>query len=187
MLAGGAGNDTYHVGAGDTVTENNGAGTDTVFSSAATFTLGANVENLTLEAGAGNIVGIGNGLANTITGNAGDNTLSGGGGNDVLTGGAGNDTMVGGGGGDTFVFGPSFGSDVIADFDANGTGALINQDLLNVSLYTPDITGANFGTHVTILANGVNTVITIDGTQQITMLGVTGLGNNVITQQDFIL
>ena len=47
ILAGGAGNDTYFVGAGDTVTEGAGAGTDTV-NSTATFTLGANVENLTL-------------------------------------------------------------------------------------------------------------------------------------------
>jgi len=94
--------------------------------------------------------------------------------------------MVGGTGGDTFVFGPSFGSDVIADFDANGGGTLASQDLLNVSLFTPNLTAADIGGRLTILANGVNTVITIDGTQQITLLGVTGLGNNVITQQDFI-
>jgi Ca2+-binding RTX toxin-like protein len=186
VLAGGSGNDTYHVGTGDTVNENGGAGTDTLFSSAASFTLGANVENLTLEAGAGNIAGIGNGAANIITGNEGNNTLGGGAGNDVLNGGAGSDTMVGGAGGDTFVFGPNFGSDVIADFDANGTGALTNQDLLNLSLYTPDITAADIGTRLTILAGGGNTVISIDGTQQITLLGVTGVGANVITQQDFI-
>ncbi|HXE70673.1 MAG TPA: hypothetical protein VN523_15045, partial [Hyphomicrobiaceae bacterium] len=85
-----------------------------------------------------------------------------------------------------FVFGPSFGSDVISDFDANGNGTLTNQDLLNLSLYTPDITAADIGTRLTILAGGGNTVITIDGTQQITLLGVTGVGNNIITQQDFL-
>jgi hypothetical protein len=98
--------------------------------------------------------------------------------------------MTGGTGGDTFVFGPTFGNDVITDFDANGNGTLGNQDLLDLSIYTPDITGGiggNFAAHVSISANGVNTVITIDGAQQITLLGVTGVGNNVITQQDFIL
>jgi hypothetical protein len=40
---------------------------------------------------------------------------------------------------------------------------------------------------VTIAVSAGNTVITIDGTQHITLQGVTGVGANVITQQDFIL
>ena len=130
VLAGGAGNDTYFVGVGDTVTEGAGAGTDTV-NSTATFTLGANVENLTLT-GSADINGTGNGLANVMIGNTGANVLNGAAGNDTLDGGLGNDTMTGGTGNDMFVFHTGFGNDVITDFDANPTGG---QDLLDLSAY----------------------------------------------------
>jgi Ca2+-binding RTX toxin-like protein len=98
VLAGGAGNDTYIVGTGDTVVENAGEGTDTVQSSV-TFTLGNNVENLVLT-GTSAINGAGNSLANTLTGNSAANTL---------TGGAGNDT---------YVFNPGWGQDTIAENDS---------------------------------------------------------------------
>jgi Ca2+-binding RTX toxin-like protein len=182
VLAGGAGNDTYFVGAGDTVTEGAGAGTDTV-NSTATFTLGANLENLNLTALA-TINGTGNALANAITDlGGGNNVLSGLGGDDTITGGAGNDTMTGGTGSDMFVFKAGFGNDVITDFDANPTGG---QDHIDLSAYAPDI-ATNFAAHVSIAASAGNTVITIDGTHHITLQGVTGVGANVITQQDFIL
>jgi Ca2+-binding RTX toxin-like protein len=181
VLAGGIGNDTYFIGAGDTVTEGAGAGTDTVNSSV-TFTLGANVENLTLT-GTADINGTGNGLANVMIGNAGANVLNGAAGNDSIEGGAGNDTMTGGTGNDMFVFKSGFGNDVITDFDANPTGG---QDLLDLSAYVPDLTAANFGDHVSIAVSAGNTVITIDG-QHITLTGVTGAGANIITTQDFLL
>ena len=180
VFAGGAGNDIYHVGAGDTVTEGAGNGTDTVFSSA-TFTLGANVENLTLDAGAGDINGTGNGLANIITGNEGANTLNGNGGNDTLTGGGGNDTMTGGAGNDMFVFADGFGVDTInAGFDANAVGG---QDLLDI---TGLATAATFAANVSIADLGNDTLVTIVGGGSITLLGVNGVGTNVITQADFI-
>jgi Ca2+-binding RTX toxin-like protein len=182
ILAGGAGNDSYFVGAGDTVSEGAGAGTDTV-NSTATFTLGANVENLTLT-GSADINGTGNGLANVIIGNTGANVLSGAAGNDTLDGGLGNDTLSGGTGNDMFVFHAGFGNDVITDFDANPTGG---QDLLDLSAYTPDIDALNFAAHVSIAVSAGNTVITIDGTQHITLSGVTGVGANIITTQDFLL
>ena len=182
VLAGGAGNDTYFVGVGDTVTEGAGAGTDTV-NSTATFTLGANVENLTLT-GSADINGTGNGLANVMIGNTGANVLNGAAGNDTLDGGLGNDTMTGGTGNDMFVFHTGFGNDVITDFDANPTGG---QDLLDLSAYAPDITAGNFADHVSIAVSAGNTVITIDGTQHITLTGVAGVGANIITTQDFIL
>jgi Ca2+-binding RTX toxin-like protein len=182
IVAGGVGNDTYFVGAGDTVTEGAGAGTDTVNSSA-TFTLGANVENLTLT-GSADISGTGNGLANVMAGNTGANVLNGAAGNDTLDGGLGNDTMTGGTGNDMFVFHTGFGNDVITDFDANPTGG---QDLLDLSAYAPDINAGNFAAQVSIAVSAGNTVITIDATQHITLTGVTGVGANIITQQDFIL
>ena len=58
-LSGGAGNDTYFIGAGDTVVEQRGEGTDTV-STYVDFTLPDNVENLTFNA---------SGSATRVTGN----------------------------------------------------------------------------------------------------------------------
>ncbi|MGO7675293.1 beta strand repeat-containing protein, partial [Rhizobium ruizarguesonis] len=102
-LIGGAGNDTYIVDhAGDIVTENADAGTDTVRATSANYTLAANVENLSF-AGIGTFAGTGNNLDNTITGGAATDTLSGGAGNDTLNGGAGADTLIGGEGDDTYI------------------------------------------------------------------------------------
>ena len=92
VLAGGAGNDTYYVSTGDTVTEAANAGTDTV-NSDVTFTIGANIENLNLT-GIAAINGTGNTLTNVITGNSANNTLNGGTGADTLIGGLGNDIYV---------------------------------------------------------------------------------------------
>jgi Ca2+-binding RTX toxin-like protein len=91
-LTGGAGNDTYIAGAGDTVVEALNAGIDTVQSSV-THTLAVNVENLTLT-GIAAINGTGNSLNNVLTGNSGANVLTGGTGADTMAGGAGNDTYV---------------------------------------------------------------------------------------------
>jgi len=124
-MSGGTGNDIYYVdNSGDAVTENAGAGSDTVVSTIS-YRLGANVERLTLS-GSANIGGIGNTLSNKIIGNAGANVIDGGAGNDTLiggagadkiTGGAGNDTMTGGTGNDLFVFhNGDLGSDRITDF-----------------------------------------------------------------------
>jgi Ca2+-binding RTX toxin-like protein len=90
-MVGGLGNDTYYVdNAGDIVTENLSAGTDTVNSSIS-YVLGNNVENLSLS-GTAAINGTGNTLNNAITGNAADNILNGGIGADTMVGGLGNDT-----------------------------------------------------------------------------------------------
>ncbi len=100
-LTGGAGNDTYVIGSGDTVVEATNAGIDTVQSSI-TYTLGSNVENLTLT-GSSAINGTGNSLNNVLIGNSAANTL---------TGGAGNDTYVIGAG-DTVVESASAGTDTV--------------------------------------------------------------------------
>jgi len=171
-----------------------------VLSTANTFTLSAQVENLTFT-GAGNFTGTGNAVNNVITGgagndtldgNAGDDTLLGGAGSDNLiggqgidrlTGGAGNDTMSGGAGDDIFLFAAGLGNDTISDFDAIAQGG---QDLLNVSAL--GITAANFATRVTVTDLGADMLIQFVGTTDtITLLGVNGNGQNVITAQDFIL
>jgi len=93
VLTGGKGNDTYYAGAGDTIVENGGEGTDLVVASA-NWALAAtpNVENLTLASVAAS--GTGNGAANLLTGNALANTLDGGAGIDTLVGGAGDDLYI---------------------------------------------------------------------------------------------
>ena len=91
VLTGGAGNDTYVVGTGDTVVEAAGAGTDTV-KSAVTWTLGNYIENLVLT-GNSAINGTGNTLDNVLTGNSAANVLTGGAGNDIYVVGTG-DTVV---------------------------------------------------------------------------------------------
>ena len=203
VLTGGAGNDTFFVhDLGDTVSEVGGltGGVDEVRSFANTFTItDADVENLTFV-GTGAFNGTGNGSANVITGGDEGNALNGLGGADTLIGGAvsdsldgggGSDTLIGGGGddlmnggaaGDTFVFAADFGNDTITGFDANGAGTLANQDLLDISAL--GIT--DFLTEVSIVAGGGSTVISI-GDDTITLLGVTGVGGNTITQADFIL
>ena len=76
----------YYAGAGDSVIENAGEGTDSVYSYG-DYTLSDNVENLYLNV-AGSAMLTGNALANSLRGNAGNDTLNGGDGNDTLNGGA---------------------------------------------------------------------------------------------------
>ena len=103
-LIGLGGNDIYIVGAGDTVVEQAGGGTDTVGASM-TYTLADNVETLALL-GNSTIAGTGNGLANTLDGsqNAGANVLTGLGGNDTYFVDAGDSIVEAAGGGTDVVY-----------------------------------------------------------------------------------
>ncbi|MDO9217434.1 MAG: calcium-binding protein, partial [Lacisediminimonas sp.] len=92
VLSGLAGNDTYIVGAGDTVIEGLNAGIDLVLANVS-FSLGDNIENLTLL-GTDAINASGNALANILLGNDGANVLDGKAGSDTLQGGKGNDTYI---------------------------------------------------------------------------------------------
>ena len=91
-----------YVDATDTVIEQPGSGTDTIWTREVSFTLPANVENLLLVEGTAARDGIGNELDNVITGNSAHNGLVGGDGNDTLIGGGGADDMFGGLGNDTY-------------------------------------------------------------------------------------
>ncbi len=199
-LTGGAGNDTFFVHDDntdnlvnpitDTVSEANGVtgGIDEVRSFANAYTItDADVENLTFV-GVGNFAGTGNASANVITGGVGIDALSGGGGADTLIGGTGNDVMIGGTGNDMFVFAAGFGNDIISGFDANPgpNPPALNQDLLDISAFAID-DALEFAARVDIDVLGANTLVTIDGTDTIMLLGVNGVGANVITHQDFLL
>ena len=128
-MTGGAGDDSYFVDdLGDTISEANGGGTDTV-SSGVAITLSAFVENLILTGSARS--GTGNTSANTITGTAGADTLNGGGGIDTLIGNNGNDTLNGGTGADTMTGGVGDDrytvddvGDVVVEADGGGTDSV---------------------------------------------------------------
>ncbi|WP_112662346.1 calcium-binding protein [Microvirga flavescens] len=93
LMAGGFGDDTYSVdNAGDIVSENFGAGIDTILT-ITSYTLSANVENLTGQ-GSTALTLRGNELANQIVGGNGNDKLYGGLGKDVLKGGKGKDIFV---------------------------------------------------------------------------------------------
>lgn len=102
-MRGMAGNDRYIVAqAGDTVIEDVGAGSDTIYTSLAALFLPVNVEAAILDGGitlnaTGNALAnllVGGGGADTLDGLAGADTLNGQGGADSLTGAAGNDTIL---------------------------------------------------------------------------------------------
>jgi Ca2+-binding RTX toxin-like protein len=183
LMTGGAGNDTYFVdAAGDIVNEFGEIGIDTVLTTLASYTLGQNVENLTYL-GSANFTGTGNAWANVIIGGAGNDTISSSSGNDTLIGGAGNDTMDGGTGNDIFVFGAGFGQDRITGFDASPDAAL-TQDRLDIS--GVGITADTFASAVAISIVGADTLVTL-GVDSILLVGVSGVGDNVVTSADFLL
>ena len=73
------------------------------------------------------------------------------------------------------------GADTIVDFDAWDVGG---QDFLDVAAF--GINAGNFAARVAIIDTGADTVIRIDDTYFITLKNVSGDGDNVITQADFI-
>ncbi|NJN70934.1 MAG: hypothetical protein HC801_12125, partial [Nitrospira sp.] len=123
LLAGGLGNDTFVIGAGDTVIELANEGTDTVQTNVS-ITLDDNLENLTLT-GSASLFGTGNSLDNVLQA---DGSIS------VLAGGDGNDTYLIGsnGNGDILVETATGGIDtVIARHDYRLPAHIENLTLLD--------------------------------------------------------
>ena len=111
-MVGRGGDDFYFVDdVGDTVIENGGGGSDTVFSTAH-FRLSANVENLILQ-GSADLQGYGNSQSNVIYGNSGNNLIDGGGGVDLMVGEAGNDIYFVDDTSDAAFENPGEGNDVV--------------------------------------------------------------------------
>jgi trimeric autotransporter adhesin len=157
-LAGGIGNDLYVVNsAGDVVTENVGAGADSILAFINIAALTANVENVTLAGTATSATG--NELSNILTGNSLDNTLVGGLGNDQLNGAVGADAMSGGGGDDAYLV--ENAGDVVTELSGEGNNdiiyAFISLSSLADHVERVTITGAgNLDAAGNNLANRVN-------------------------------
>jgi VCBS repeat-containing protein len=112
------GNDVYFLGAGDTVVEAAGGGTDIVVVEFS-YTLGSEVEQLILRGTAEGVSGTGNELANRLDGfqHTGANTL---------TGLAGNDTYIIGAG-DIVVEGLNGGTDLVGSHVTHTLGANVEN------------------------------------------------------------
>ena len=161
-LTGGAGSDTYVIGAGDSIVEAVNAGIDSVQSSV-THTIAANVENLTLT-GTAAINGTGNGLNNILVGNSAANTL---------TGGTGNDTYVVGMG-DTVVEAFNAGTDTVQSSVTWTLGANVE----NLSLIGSEaINGTGNTLANALIGNGGNNALA-GGDGNDTLTG--GQGNDVL-------
>jgi Ca2+-binding RTX toxin-like protein len=168
VLTGGAGHDTYVVGASDTVVELANEGTDLVQSSVS-FTLGANVEKLTLT-GIGAIDGTGNSLNNTLTGNSAAN---------VLAGGAGHDTYVVGAG-DTVVEQANEGTDLVQ----SSVSFTLGDNVEKLTLTGTDaITGTGNSLSNTLTGNSAANVLT-GATGNDTLAGSLGNDTYVVDRSE---
>jgi Ca2+-binding RTX toxin-like protein len=160
VLTGLGGNDTYIVGAGDTVVEAVGGGTDTVRSSSLSLDLAAypGVENLILS-------GLG---AQTGTGNAGTNILDG-----AVGGGAA--TLRGLGGNDTYVI----GSGDIVQEEAGGGNDTVQSTLVHVDLsLLPNLENATLAGAAALKATGNAGANTLSGAGNTAANILTGLAGN---------
>ena len=160
-MNGGAGDDTYVVeNAGDTVTEGNNQGNDTVNSYVNWSLIGSYVENVVLL-GNGAINATGNALDNHLTGNANINILNGYTGDDTMTGGKGNDVYYVDTTGDTIVELLNEGNDTVYS-QINYT---LGANLDNLFLSGSDNLNATGNELVNILIGngGNNTLSGMDG------------------------
>ncbi|WP_119462594.1 metallophosphoesterase [Rhodospirillaceae bacterium SYSU D60014] len=116
LLDGGEGHDVMRAGAGDDELTADGGDDLLEGGDGDDRLLGGHGEDM-LRGGSGDDELQGGAGADDLEGGDGDDRLLGGSGNDRLAGGLGDDVLAGGSGDDAFVFVPSFGQDVVADFD----------------------------------------------------------------------
>lgn len=103
----------------------------------------------------------GTALEDVLNGQGGHDKLVGNAGADTLNGGLGNDTLTGSAGADRFVFSGTFGTDLVTDFQSND---VIQLDAAQF---------ANFAAVQSHAAQvGLDTVITLDAANTITLTGV---------------
>jgi len=183
QMAGGDGNDTMVGGNGDDVMGGGigndvmvgGDGNDGMFGEDGDDNMNAGNGNDVLLGGNGNDTMGGGAGDDNIRGEAGNDVLFGEDGNDFITGGTGNDIMVGGNGNDQFVFTAGDGNDTITDFAAGGPDDLIILQATNLHTLG-DVQAA------TTIVGGA-AVITYNGTNTITLNGVTSVAQ--LTVNDF--
>ena len=135
VLAGGLGNDTYHLGAGDSILEAPNGGSDSVFSDVSLVLAWDNVETVYLS-GTGNIDATGNAQDNSMWGNSGNNVIQGAAGNDLLNASDGFDVLDGGLGNDTYqIFSNLTGQTTISSTDATA----VKLDVVQFSAYSSQV------------------------------------------------
>ena len=145
-LVGLAGNDVYVLGAGDTIVEAAGGGTDIV-GTASSYALAANVENLVLL-GSAAIAGTGNSLANLLDGSQNSSA-------NVLKGLAGNDTYIVGAG-DVVVEAAGGGTDTVRSLVTYTLGTNV-EHLVLISSVNQNGTGNSLAN--TIYGNAKNNIL----------------------------
>ncbi|WP_334161914.1 calcium-binding protein [Phenylobacterium sp.] len=154
-ISGGGGFDDLHGNAGDDTVSGGGGGD---------WVVGGKDQDL-LDGGDGDDVVLGNmgddtaaggWGADVVRGGQGDDSVSGGEGADWLSGDRGSDVLVGGAGADTFHFFGEAGSDRVLDFN------VWEGDRVNI------LPGDSY----TVAQVGADTVVTVDGTAQLTLVGV---------------
>ena len=176
-MVGRGGDDFYFVDdVGDTVIENGGGGSDTVFSTAH-FRLSANVENLILQ-GSADLQGYGNSQSNVIYGNSGNNLIDGGGGVDLMVGEAGNDIYFVDDTSDAAFENPGEGNDVVFASAHYGLAADVETLVLQGSA---DLQGYGNNQANVIYGNAGNNLINAAGGIDL-MVG--GAGNDTYFVDD---
>jgi Ca2+-binding RTX toxin-like protein len=169
VLAGGLGNDTYHIDATDTVVEYAGQGIDTVYANFS-YALTDNVENLVSTHRSQGLVATGNALDNVLDINGqhevwtGDGNGYGGG--DIIDGGAGADTMIGHAGSDTYYVDNAgdviieYAGEGIADTAITTVSYTLGANVENMVLVGSGITGTGNSLDNTFTVNDAgNTIV----------------------------